>query len=740
VLGWSRVKGALEYDVELATSPDFSAPLYDETTENSHATPTSNLPTGVTLYWRVSGVTASNVHGAWANASFDHTVAAGPTLLTPDDGAELQQPEDSPLLTWMPVNGATSYTVQVDNDDLFADPTISYTSKTTAYTIEDAGPELTYYWRVLANFAGNLTSDWSEVRSFDLLALPAPQLISPDDSSTTQVRDAVLDWTPVPGAVKYEVRVSTDDQFNILTDDVTVKSTRYANPVTYDNDQYWWEVRAIDANDNKSPWSTSLNQFQRNWPDKPTLIYPPDESLVGQPMYYEWNGVPHASSYKLDVGTDPSFSPGSFDTCITQNTTYTVGRTNGNCRPTGSVTYWRVRAVDSPQDVNGIYSDIHSFTYGLDPVTQTAPDDGATVITPSLVFAWDAYPNAEKYRLVLKKANGSTATSVTTYALSWSPTGSVRLDPTDGPFHWTVSAQFKDGAATPIPVFGSDRTFNVLDADNVPDDAGIDALTPTSPDGQQSQRFPSLTWEPYFDGDSTPAAYYEVFVARASNPGLVTELGSNFPYSSATYDDDDLLGVGNWVWYVQAFQSNGTLLGTGPSGHYTISALGPVTGMELSLSGQGLESSGTTCARTLPLNPTTADVCGNLQQTPVLRWDVDPNAGLYMVYLARDRELTNLVYTAQTIPTRCGSRLTSSRTARRARRTTGSFGRARPPASALRTRRRRRMRSTSALTPSAASSRQSTTRATPCPRTVRAAAPIRRTSPTRLSSRGTNTC
>jgi hypothetical protein len=65
--------------------------------------------------------------------------------------------------------------------------------------------------------------------------------------------------------------------------------------------------------------------------------------------------------------------------------------------------------------------------------------------------------------------------------------------------------------------------------------------------------------------------------------------------------------------------------------------------MRLSLDGQGLESSGTTCARDLPANPTTTDVCNNLQQTPVLRWDVDPEAGLYMVYVSHDRELTNLV-------------------------------------------------------------------------------------------------
>jgi hypothetical protein len=643
VLDWSRVDGAEEYDVQVASSPDFTTTLYDETTENSRATPTSNLPAG-TLFWRVRGVTASNVHGAWADASFDHSAAAGPTSLTPSDGADLQQPDDSPLLTWTPVNGATSYTLQVDNDDLFADPTTTYTSKTTAYTLEDTGPEQTYYWRVLANFSGNLTSDWSEVRTFNVLALPSPDLISPDDSSTTQVQDAALDWAPVPGAVKYEVRVSTDDQFNTLIDSATVKSTRYAKPVTYDNDQYWWEVRAIDANGNKSPWSTSLNQFQRNWPDRPTLVYPTNGSTPSMPLYYQWDGVPHASTYQLEVGDDPNFSPNTYDVCLTKDTTFTPGKPLGKCGSAGVITYWRVRPIDAPQDVNGLYSVIYHYSYGLDEVTVTGPDNGDLVAGPDLVLSWDAYENTEKYRVVLKQDDGSTVANVITYSTSWSPTGSVRMNPADGPFHYTVSALIKDGTASPIPSFGSlgDHTFNVPATTDVVDDPLVSALTPTSPDGQHTARFPSLTWEPYFEGDGTPAAYYRIFVAHASNPGIVQDLGSTFPYASGTDISEDFLNADDWVWHVQAYRSNGTLLGSGPTASYTIDELAPVTGMRLSLDGQGLESSDTTCARDLPADPAPTDVCNNLQQTPVLRWDVDPDAGLYMVYLSHDRELTNL--------------------------------------------------------------------------------------------------
>jgi hypothetical protein len=69
----------------------------------------------------------------------------------------------------------------------------------------------------------------------------------------------VLDWGPVPGAVRYDLRVSTDDQFassNII-DSRTVKGTRYSPLTTYNVDDYWWQVRAIDPIGIATSWSAA---------------------------------------------------------------------------------------------------------------------------------------------------------------------------------------------------------------------------------------------------------------------------------------------------------------------------------------------------------------------------------------------------------------------------------------------------------------------------------------------------
>ena len=375
VLEWSRVATAVEYEVQVSASDNFGSFLYNATTENSRATPPAKLPSGTDLYWRVRGVTSGGAAGSWSFGQFAIVPDAAPTLEAPEDGADLQQPGQPPLLSWDPVEGATGYVIEVDNDDQFVGAT-SYTSKVTSFLVPDPGPELTYFWRVRATFDGGYTGDWSDARSFNILALAAPELVSPDDSSTTEVQDAVLDWAPVAGAVKYEVTVSTDDQFNSLVDTATVKSTWYARAATLDNDQYWWRVRAIDVNDNKSPWSTSLNQFQRIWPDQPNLVYPEDESTVGVGLYYEWDPIPHASEYRLEVARDPSFSPTTFDICTTQGTTFAVSRLTTTCSAKVEGTYyWRVRGQDRPSSpaINGVWSEIHSFYYDPATVEQVSP-------------------------------------------------------------------------------------------------------------------------------------------------------------------------------------------------------------------------------------------------------------------------------------------------------------------------------------------------------------------------------
>ncbi len=116
----------------------------------------------------------------------------------------------------------------------------------------------------------------------------------------------MLDWLPVSGATKYEVQVGLDEDFTIPVETKTVYGTRYSPVTTYDNDQYFWRVRAIDTGGMKMAWPAVPFEFQRDWPDRPTLLHPVDQIAppTGDDLYYQWTPVPHATRYQLQVGTD----------------------------------------------------------------------------------------------------------------------------------------------------------------------------------------------------------------------------------------------------------------------------------------------------------------------------------------------------------------------------------------------------------------------------------------------------
>ena len=179
------------------------------------------------------------------------------------------------------------------------------------------------------------------------------------------VQDVVLKWLPVPGATKYELQVGLDEDFTQPVETRTVISTRYSPTITYDNDQFFWRVRAIDAGNNKMAWpADTVLVLARGWPAEAKLVWPPNQlsPAVGDDFYFQWTPVRHATRYQLDVGSDINFSPNTYVRCTTASTTFTPGpATTCGCMPTqGQATYWRVKAVDAPRSpaVEGIFSDI----------------------------------------------------------------------------------------------------------------------------------------------------------------------------------------------------------------------------------------------------------------------------------------------------------------------------------------------------------------------------------------------
>lgn len=647
-LSWSGPRGATGYQVEVDDSPDFGSTLFSVTTTNDVYVHTARLRPG-TWFWRVRATGPDGASSSWSTADFVVDQTAPPSPVSPVGGADLRQPDEPALLQWSPVPGAVGYQIEVDTEDDWVGAT-SYTSAGSSFQVPvpQAARELPWWWRVRADLGGGSFTQWSSGASYRILPLADVQQ-DPSMEVGGTVQDVVLKWLPVAGATKYELQVGLDRDFTQPVETRTVVSTRYSPPITYDNDQYFWRVRAIDSGGNKMSWPAEPFVLHRDWPQQPTLRWPADAltPAVGDAMYYQWTPVRYATRYQLDVGTDPNFSPGKYESCRTASTTYTPGYgTNLDCMPAqGQTTYWRVRALDAPAsgDVEGIYSEIRRFVYDSGRVQLKSPADGATVAVPTL--RWAAARDAANYYVEITDHAGNVATKTTTASLSWTPSGNTGLNAAIGPFSWTVQAVDAGGSTSPkYPA----RTFTLA---GTPPTSGASPLTPE--DIPEGKRFPSLEWEP-----DPAATYYRVRIGVAGSgfwdaTSTSPILGNSYPYPAATDTGDHYLTPDDYMWQVKAVYVSGSTTTTspwGPTGTFRIVDLPAVTGQRIALDGRALDA-GTACSLALGDVVTEDAICKGVPATPVLDWDPVPEAGLYMVYLANDRELTNRVFTSPMLTT-----------------------------------------------------------------------------------------
>jgi len=631
VLAWDRVVGATSYDVQVATTDTFTTLLVNQTaTVNRQYVPTKQLPAGL-LYWRVR---VNGAGDAWANETFTVDVSAAPTVTGPADGVQLPQPQSPPVLTWEPVAGADSYEVQYGTDPNFVDQTTTQATESTSYVVGLQAPGF-YNWRVRAVLAAGITTAWSTGHTYEILGLspPAGEPQYPNDDINQDIQDVVLDWDPIAGAKLYDLQISTDSNFLTFTEQLNIHGTRYSPVGTLGNDQYYWRVRPADAAGNKLDWSQVPTwQFRRSWPSQPSLQYPAHDSTVGDPFYFQWTPVELASKYTVEVSSNPSFTPANLvATCTTVHTTLAKGDETAvdDCFPGALGTYyWRVKATDelsAAKPVTDVISaQVRRFTYHPGLVQTMAPADGATVTVPTL--RWDPFPGASKYRVTIT-GNGD----VLTYTTPSTSFTARDLAPTT--YQWDVRPLDEKNRVGAGRLLASQPSFTLADYTGPtyvapdPDPVSVGA----------GYRFPTLEWLPVTDAD-----HYTINVRRAGTIGWST-VNANFRFPAGEDTSTTHLSPGDYEWHVEAhLQAGGTV--AGGLGTFTISEL-PAVGIgtyRAALAGNGLTGNeGTTvdtCDATLPAT------CQNLRQTPVMGWaSPQPNVGYYLLYIARDKELTNLV-------------------------------------------------------------------------------------------------
>ncbi|NMM35155.1 MAG: hypothetical protein HHJ13_14405, partial [Phycicoccus sp.] len=668
VLSWNRLNGAVKYEVQVASSSAFLAPLkFSASTLNSRATPPADLAVG-TWWWRVRAIDSANVAGAFVVSTFSKVAAAAPVVLTPIDLAVLHYPTDPLVYSWQPMAGAKTYEVQIDDDVNFVGAPAAVSTNNTRY-VPTSPPTFNtiFFWHVRGVSAQGVPTQWSVPRSNQMTwaSLP-PVLLSPPSTNTVTIEEIVLDWQPVIGASAYELQISLDNQFNApIGGPRIVRATTFAPNPTLPNGAYFWRVRALSTSAVPEPgvWS-EIRTFTRAWPAQSgvtrprgtdgagngllpqvQLLLPANDDFSLSEPNFTWTPQREASNYRFEVGTDPNFSPLTFDACLTNHTAFTPFSqppalppnvpSTPSCSPSrisaGQVLYWRVQALDGL--VDGVWSGVRRFQY--DPtvpfITQTSPTNGA-IVNGAPVLRWQSIKNISQYKVTIAPSDAKCASApITAFTYNTVYVPEALKTTCVGSIAWTVQAVESSGAVSRLVAPSGWPAFTL----GTQPAAGlsVDPVVTTDIDGDSSTPLVDLFTPPLMQWSRvTNATHYRVFAsiagANSYKPMNASTNWQAFVYTGLNSTMGVLLD-GSYDFYVEAYSSTNLVLGDSAVSQFQVD-YNPVPTL---LS---------------PTNCLSAQTCTSVNDTPTLDWDSVPFAGSYLVYLANDPNFTNITHVWRT--------------------------------------------------------------------------------------------
>jgi len=355
---WKPVTGAQSYFVLVSKDANFTTIVDYGFTQVPAYAPRTNL--GARTY---SDETTSYYWAVLPAQMFNGNLAKGdPLLASPADFQKQSLPPsrispeqgqvfyDQPTFRWASVLGARTYRLQVSQDPSFGSPIDDVTTASTAYSSNSTYPADTIlYWRVRANDENGIGLTWSNAVSGAWTF--RKKLAAPVGSAANAIRgDAIPNWawSPVPGAVSYDVSV---DQPDGIHRDFSGLRAPSATPVLmYGTGIFHWRVRAEFARTpfglTPGPWSTTY-AFTRTISEPSGAHADFDVNHI----LLSWNAKAGARRYRVQLSGTPEFSQ-LVENVVTDNTSYApLLRYRGFRTVNTGRMYWRVAALDEGDNV-----------------------------------------------------------------------------------------------------------------------------------------------------------------------------------------------------------------------------------------------------------------------------------------------------------------------------------------------------------------------------------------------------
>ncbi len=393
--------------------------------------------------------------------SLDFTLSnipSAPKLVAPLSRAFLN--DTTPAFEWTPGPTDKAYTLQIAHDSAFQSLVGTYAVASSTFTLpaEDALAEGRYFWRVYAVNPFDLPGKWSQVWNFtvDTTAPPAPLLRTPKQNTNTTDTTPLLAWMRSSGAQSYRLLLSDEPTFSRILLDTTTRKTSTvlsaANALPYG--RYYWQVQAVDAAGNLSPWSDFFTF------DISLLRSPQDGTYTTQTNpTLRWTRLKTASHYYLEVSRSPYFTAGNqvlFLTVPGTETRWVLGPLSHGWY------YWRMSAVVEGVATPWMPAESFAVTPSLGRPKLTSPANNSIQPTRTVELVWQEAPwggyQPPVYQVQVDDTSNfsSPLYDVTLGAgeLSW-----VTPNLTNGKHYWRVRAVNGLGYAGPWSASGN---FTVL--------------------------------------------------------------------------------------------------------------------------------------------------------------------------------------------------------------------------------------------------------------------------------------
>ena len=391
-----------------------------------------------------------------------------PSLMAPADDAVVNA---VPGFSWRAVRGAAKYEFQFSADARFRSTLASFDTLNTSATVDKTVFDGNYYWRVRAVDANRSAGKWSPVRTVRKRWSTRPEIMepAPDARITYPTVPLVLRWSPTPYAFKYEVVISADPTLagNIVGNGgkpIETAATAVSVPAALSPGRYYWAVTPMDGGKLKGRRS-EIGTFVWDWPSTTNArvndLWGGNDSIVDP--QFDWDAIPGAAKYDLEVNSSEDFAPGSKVCCADP----TTGTSLAPTKPFPNNTYyWRVRARDIDGNA-GVWNRGPDFVKFFVPgapnlrLRDNVSDSlAAGSTTSSPVIAWDPVPGASSYDVQVvpvvgggcnwsESALSSQRWDIATSSTAWTALGSMLTTPIDPakPFERDFN-KYEDGQPT----------------------------------------------------------------------------------------------------------------------------------------------------------------------------------------------------------------------------------------------------------------------------------------------------